>query len=160
MKTYDYKKAKQLIEQSKDCLESASIGMHEDWFWTAQAIWEDGEFKAELPDNADELQQKYIRARINGLSMFLETKGENGLSETNPEFDKYTKHQIGGLYGSNWATPTLQLNYKDGDEKMIPCYNTDGSEVDFGEKIEKQILCTSGCMSSKVQANITPLSNI
>ena len=67
MKNYDFKKAKKIIEESKDCLESASLGMHEDWAWTGQTIFEDGEFKKELPDNADELYAEYSAKRKAGM---------------------------------------------------------------------------------------------
>lgn len=158
MKYYDFKKAINLIENSKDFLQSASLGMHEDWFWTAQTIWEGGEFKTELAENATDLEAAFIEARKNGLSMFLEEKDENGLVKFNPMYNEMTKHRIGGLFGSDWATPTLQLIYQDGEDKMIPCFLGDGEEISLGEKIQKQIECTSGVLSSEVQENITPLS--
>lgn len=158
MKNYDYQKAKHLINESKDCLQSATLGMHEDWFWTAETIFEDGKFKKELSDNADELEQQFIEARKNGLSIFLEGKDENGLSKLNPEYEKYTTHKICGLYGSNFATPTLQLIYNDGDEKMIACYKQVDDEIMTEEDIQaKSKMLTSGCLSSEVQANIAPL---
>lgn len=158
MKYYDYKKAKKLIDENKHQIKSASLGMHEDWFWTAETVWENGEFKRELPDNAIELENAFLKERENGLSMFLEEKGENGLPKFNPKYTELSQHRIGGILSSDWATPTLNLEFKDDTDKMIPCYTTDGDEIDFGEKIEKQILCTSGCLSYKVQANITQLS--
>jgi hypothetical protein len=48
MKKYDFEKAKQLIIENADNLESASLGMHEDWFWTAEEVWENGKFTQEL----------------------------------------------------------------------------------------------------------------
>lgn len=117
MKYYDYKKAKSLIEENKDNLSTASLGMHEDWFWTADTVWMDGEYKVEL---------------IEGL-------------------------EIDGIDGSKWATPALQLEYKDGSEKMIPCFKGE-SDVPFGEAVERGIEAASGVISSEVQANITPLS--
>lgn len=78
MKTYDFNEAKSLIENTSN-LESASLGMHEDWLWTAESVYEDGEFTIELNEDT----------------------------------------KIGGLNGSSWATPTLQLCFKDGTEKMI-----------------------------------------
>lgn len=44
MRMYDYKKAKRLIEENASDIVSASLGMHEDWFWTAETIWENGTF--------------------------------------------------------------------------------------------------------------------
>ena len=48
MKKYDFVKAKKLIRENKENLESASIGMHEDWFWTAETVWEGGKYKQKL----------------------------------------------------------------------------------------------------------------
>lgn len=39
-KEYDFKKAKQLIEERKNAIKSASLGMAGDWFWTAEDVWE------------------------------------------------------------------------------------------------------------------------
>lgn len=47
MKKYDYDKARKLIEQTPN-LVSASLGMHEDWWWTAETVWENGEYTREL----------------------------------------------------------------------------------------------------------------
>jgi hypothetical protein len=49
MKVYNYEKAKELIEKYKDKnLKSASLGMKEDWGWTAETIWCDGKFLTKL----------------------------------------------------------------------------------------------------------------
>lgn len=47
-KKYDFEKAKAIIEKEKDLIESASLGMQEDWFWTAESIYEEGSFTKEL----------------------------------------------------------------------------------------------------------------
>ena len=151
MKTYDFSKAKQLISENAENLVSASLGMHEDWAWTAQIIWENGEFKHELPENADEMQEKFIEARKKGLSMFLSEKDENGLSEFNPEYDKFTKHVIAGIYGSSWATPTLELIFNDGEKRMHACYKGESSGT-------RSPFFQLGVLSQPVQDNITPLS--
>ena len=52
MKTYDFNKAKSLIENTPN-VESASLGMHEDWFWTAETVYKDGKFTTELNDNTE-----------------------------------------------------------------------------------------------------------
>ena len=129
MKTYDFSKAKQLIKENAENLVSASLGMHEDWGWTAQTIWENGEFKHELPENADEMEEQYIKARKKGLRMYLSEKDENGLSKSNPEYDKFTKHEIAGIYGSIWATPTIKLIFKNGEEIMYDCYKLENSRA-------------------------------
>ena len=108
MKNYNFNKAKQIILENLENLESASLGMHEDWFWTAETIWENGEYKN----------------------------------------DETT---IGGIGGSSWATPTLQLLFKDGSEKMIECSE---GETDN----DKPSFLQLGVLSQPVQDNITPLS--
>lgn len=35
-KEYDFLKAKQIIEDNQKTLVEASLGMQEDWFWTAE----------------------------------------------------------------------------------------------------------------------------
>lgn len=118
-KLYDFAKAKQMIEERIESLQKASLGMHEDWFWTAETVFEDGKFKINLEDKDLE---------------------------------------IGGIGGSFWATPTLQLCYKDGSGDMVECF-TGEQDISFGDKIEQQIFCTSGVLSAPVQMNITPLSD-
>ncbi len=87
VKNYDYDKAKELIEKHSLHLQKASLGMHEDWSWTAETVWEDGEYKKNLDET--------------------------------PE--------IGGIKGSRWATPSIELIFKDGSEKMIPCFEGENS---------------------------------
>lgn len=111
MRKYDYEKAKKLIAENANNLKNASLGMHEDWFWTAQTVWEDGKYEKELND------------------------------ETN----------IGGINGSYWATPTLQLCFNDGSDKMIECSTGEKSE----KKVPELLL---GVLSAPVQESITPLS--
>lgn len=47
MKKYDFEKARQIIASTPQ-LASASLGIYEDWFWTAETIWEAGEFKKDI----------------------------------------------------------------------------------------------------------------
>ena len=82
MADYDYAKAKQIIESNADKIESASIGMHEDWLSTAEDVYCDGAFRLDL---------------------------------TNEDLP------IGGIKGSYWATPVLELEYKDGSKVTIDC---------------------------------------
>ena len=140
MKKYNFKKAKELIEKYKDTLESASLGMHEDWFWTAETIYENGEYKRELPDNADEIYKSFTKAREEGMSLLSE--------EVKPFRDSIL---IAGIYSSYWATPTLQLEFKDGTDKMIPCH-------DDGETDGESPLGELGVLSASVQDGITPLT--
>lgn len=105
MAKYDFKSAKQYIEIHRDQIESASMGMHEDWFWTAQTVFENDEFRLDLD--------------------------EDGL-------------KLGGIDGSYWATPTLEIKFKDGREERKDCFTGD---VD-GQKPEWFGL---GCLSGPVQ---------
>ena len=151
MKTYDYKKAKEIIENNKENLSEVSLGMHEDWFWTAETVWKQGEYTKSLPENADEMEEKFISERKNGLRMFLDEKDENGLSKINDEYTNLQQHRIAGLYGSSWATPVIQLIFKYGSEKMIECFN--------GESDRSQNAAFGlGVLSQPVQDNITPIS--
>jgi hypothetical protein len=109
MKKYDFKKAKNLIENASN-LESATLGMHEDWFWTADTVFENGEFVTQLNDDTE----------------------------------------IGGINGSSWATPTLQLCFKDGTEENI--------EVSVGENDkDKPIYFELGVLSKPLQDNRKPI---
>ena len=50
MRNYDYQKAKEYITANADQIEEALMGMHEDWFWTAETVFSEGEFKKDLDD--------------------------------------------------------------------------------------------------------------
>lgn len=114
MKSYDFQKAQKIIEENAQYLDSASLGMHEDWSWTAETVFEEGNFI---------------------LDLSITTK-------------------IGGIAGSSWATPTLQLVFKDGTDKMIPCSIGESSED--GPPVPLSMFY--GPISGPTQANITPLS--
>lgn len=79
---YDYKKAKEIIESRKNDIEYASLGMREDWNWTAVVIWQDDKYQVDLD----------------------------------------TVEKLAGINGSDWATPTIELVLKNGEEFMMPCY--------------------------------------
>jgi hypothetical protein len=75
---------------------------------------------------------------------------KNGMSLLSDEYDeKYGKILIGGLYGSGWATPTLQLVFKDGKERMIPCY--------FGESSGERPAVLHGVLSGPAQERVQEL---
>jgi hypothetical protein len=150
MKHYDFKKAFQFIEERKENIQSALLGMHEDWFWTADSIFDNGEYTKELfLGDLESENCKYNEAAKN-----REANGEMIWDV----MKRYAHILINGVNGSNWGTPTLNVVYKNGEDEMIPCYTTDGEELPFGEKIEKQIMWTSGCLSEPVQLNLPPLS--
>lgn len=84
---YDFKKAKNFIKKNKDKIKSATLGMHEDWFWTAQEVFKDGKFTVNL-------------------------------SKRNLK--------IAGLNESYWATPVMDVEWKDGTTETYACH--DGGE--------------------------------
>ena len=47
---YDYKKAKLFIENNKNNIKAAALGMLEDWFSTAEIIFKDDKFIVDLDD--------------------------------------------------------------------------------------------------------------
>ena len=107
---YDFKKAKQFIEQNKENIKEASLGMHEDWFWTAKTIFEDGKYLVNLDDK---------------------------------------DLTIGGISGSYWATPALQVEYKGGEIKTYHCHD-DGEH----RNIEMPaIIALGGVITREVQSN-------
>jgi hypothetical protein len=153
MKNYDFNKAKRLIEERKESIQSASLGMHEDWFWTAETVFENGVFKKELFTGN-------LAAENNKYCEDAKTRQERNESIWDV-MDRYEHILISGINGSDWATPALQLIYNDDTDEIIPCFVQEGEdEMSFGEKVEKKIMWTSGCLSGPVQENITPLSNI
>ena len=117
MKTYDFSKAKQLISENAENLVSASLGMHEDWAWTAKTIWENGNYKSDFPTDEESLE----------------------------------KHEIAGINGSTWATPTIELIFKNGEKRMHACYKGESSGT-------RSSFFQLGILSQSVQDNITPLS--
>lgn len=51
---YDFKKAKKYIQMHSDLIEEASLGMAEDWFWTAEVVYSDNHFLHDL-DTVEEI---------------------------------------------------------------------------------------------------------
>ncbi len=117
MKNYDFKKARKILKNELGKgVKEASLGMYEDWFWTAESIYRDG---------------KNVRLRKAG--------------------------KIGGIEGSYWATPTLCIEYSDGDRKMFPCFIGENDEKVAQQK--KQTFGTEalGCLSAPVQNDLPEL---
>lgn len=50
MKSYDFKLAKKIIEEKKNEIEEAALGMQEDCFWTADIVFSDNEFQKNLDE--------------------------------------------------------------------------------------------------------------
>src|SRR5690349_11197718 len=82
MRYYDFQKAKNYIQDRIESVDIAYLSMVEDWNWTADRIFDLGEFTV----------------------------------------DMNTVTQLLGLDGSTWATPILNVIYKDGTEEEIDCY--------------------------------------
>lgn len=83
MKMYDFAKVKDVIETSKSSIDSASMGMYEDWFWTAETVFEEGEYTV----NLDEITKI---GGIDGSSWATPVviiSYKNGLSETIPCYE-------------------------------------------------------------------------
>lgn len=87
-KHYNYPKAKAICEERKPI--TATLGMLEDWSWTAEEVWKDGNFLVPTDD---------------------------------------TKYKIGGISSSNWATPSLLLDFGNGEEVMVVCF-IDDKQID------------------------------
>ena len=83
MKKYDFKNVKKFCQKYSDHIDSVQLGMQEDWYWTAETIYEEGTFKVNLDDkNLD----------------------------------------IAGIFSSDWATPSMKVDFKDGTEEMFDCF--------------------------------------
>lgn len=52
-KQYDYESAKKMIQVRSDLIESASLGMEEDWFWTGVTVYEDSKFTVDLDEQPE-----------------------------------------------------------------------------------------------------------
>lgn len=108
MASYDFKGAKALIEKHRDKIQSATMGMREDWFWTAEEVYSDGKFKVDLSDG---------------------------------------NLTIGGISGSSWATPVIDITFTDGSNRAIECYI--GSEPERTPPEWFSLGCLSGpCQES------------
>jgi len=112
MKNYDFKLARTIIEKftSLTEVESVSMGMQEDWFWTADTVWENGEFKKPLNEETE----------------------------------------IGGIQGSGWATPVIQVDLVNGESHVFNCYQTDGEPADILKTISNMAAWSNGCLSGPV----------
>lgn len=90
MKKYDTAFIKEYIEGRKDEIESVCCGMKEDWSWTAETVFRDGEFEPSF---------KWDSKSIN----------------------------VAGISGSTWATPIMEVSFKDGRTEIVDCFFDDGN---------------------------------
>ena len=140
MAKYDFKLAIRIVNEldKKGLIVSASLGMEEDWFWSAEEIWnKNDQYQRDLPDNADELFEQYMKERKEYGSILDE------------RLCKYDNILIGGIYESSWATPVLQVEFEDGSTSKFNCYS--GQTADDITRIEKSLMFTSECLSNPVQ---------
>lgn len=96
MKYYDFKRAKKIIEENVPNLEYAKMGTKQDWYWTAEMVFENGVLRNDFYQN-----------------------GIDGVGEET-SFDGLVK--LGGIAGSDWDTPILVLGFKDGSEEEMPIW--------------------------------------
>lgn len=54
MKFYDFAKITAFIEQHKNQIASVTLGMYEDWWWTAETIWENGNYRPQYKNGLHE----------------------------------------------------------------------------------------------------------
>lgn len=146
MKYYDYNKAKTLIESTPNLAE-ASLGMREDWFWTAKTVWEDGIwtqtlFLGDLLEQ-QRLAMEELKARFESLDKDSPEHGKNRMAARFEVADKYA-YEISSICGSNWATPVLQLTLSDGTELFHDCFCAGGTSEPRDSAFDIGRL---GCMS-------------
>lgn len=86
MKKYDFKKAKMIIAANAKNLKTVSMGMYEDWFWTAKTIWEKGKYIKKLNNDTylGGIQNSYwatpaikLTFKNNKIKMLECSKGES-----------------------------------------------------------------------------------
>jgi len=85
MKQYDYPRAMAYLSSDAN-VDSACMGMYEDWEPTQEDVYSDGRWTSRAKNIGDE---------------------------------------IGGIGGSCWATPALEVTFKDGNKRMFSCYSGD-----------------------------------
>ncbi len=110
MKYYSMAKAKSYIWAQKENLKEAYLGMHEDWGWTAEQIWVDGNFVEKFKMLGDSVT-------------------------------------VAGIEGSAWATPAIELVFKDGSRIFHECSSGESSgkmpnlppEFEIREDVQKSI---------------------
>ena len=106
MRNYDFPTIKNFIDQHRDEIDTVLLGMHEDWYWTADTVFENGEYQKDLAD-------------------------------------KDTK--IGGIIGSYWATPVMQVHFKNGHDEIFNSWIGDQEET-------APMFPLSGCITDQVNS--------
>lgn len=91
-KKYNTSFIKNYIEEHKEEIETVSCGMREDWSWTAETVFWDGEFSSEYDWEKENIS-------------------------------------VAGISGSPWATPVMEVEFKDGRTEIVECYADDGEQA-------------------------------
>ncbi|MDE6957599.1 MAG: hypothetical protein K2O96_05835 [Lachnospiraceae bacterium] len=92
MKKYNTNFIKSCIEEHKAEIKTVTCGMREDWNWTAETIFENGELSY--------------------------------------GYDWSEEHiSVAGISGSTWATPVMEVEFKDGRTEIVNCYEDDGERA-------------------------------
>lgn len=112
IKKYNFKEIKKFLDKHKHLIKEASLGIHEDWFWTAEVIFKEGKY-------INDLQETTTVSNITGSKWgtpVLEVKWEKGHINnykcyTGKSDESWTeKHEYGELSGPvNEARSALYL---------------------------------------------------
>lgn len=93
MKKYNTVFIKNYIEEHKGEIESVQCGMREDWNWTAETVFENGQYSMDYDWNSENIS-------------------------------------VAGISGSTWATPIMEILFKDGRREILDCYKDDEEQED------------------------------
>lgn len=116
MKFYDYNKARQIMSTLN--YETATLGMAEDWFWTAQDITFDTLPEVNIIEEHNAYRAREEELRHKGFTFNQRRKILNM---------KFPNLMIKGICSSTWATPCLRLTFKNGKVKWFHCFIQVGS---------------------------------
>lgn len=161
MKAFVMSTVNKLIEDNiSNGLVEASLGMHEDWFWTAQTYWAEGKYA----------NGKFNDEKVNKLTKLVHECRKRANDNHVPGSDLMENHDYKRSYKlqsqlpcsvmqSRWATPTLQLIFENGSDRMIDVSKGHHLPEDIMDAISdgSSTLGVSGPLSGPVQDNITPL---
>ena len=133
MKLYDFDLVKQIIKQFNDLgmLHEATLGMQEDWVFSAEQIWFNGKYIKEFPDNWKERQDEYEAQRWDELS-----EKHQSLTEL---FDDYDDVLVAGITGSAWATPVIEILLDDSQTFVFDCSRGEFTN-DVLDRVNKAVL--------------------
>lgn len=107
MKHYSTQIIREFTETHKNDIDTVECGMREDWSWTAETVYSNGDYDIDM----------------------------NGTSVT-----------IAGIDGSYWATPIMEVTYKDGRREIVDCYLSDNDTASSEEisRMKQTAIMTGG----------------